>query len=245
MRRGRWLAAIAGALLVIVAAAAGFTLKERSSALSERSPGERPELLLLTSLPIVFPERFTLDAPAVPALAALQSRYELLPISLADRKSLDGHRLLLMAQPHAQPAEILVELDQWVREGGRVLLLADPALEWPSVRPPGDLLRPPAAFADTGLLGHWGLRLDSPDRRGPATRVVGGQIVDALSPGVLVATRPGCDVAAAGLVARCRVGQGSATIIADADFADVERRREPARSGNLAFLLAELARLER
>ena len=72
-----------------------------------------------------------------------------------------------MAQPQAQPAEALVELDAWVRRGGRVLLLADPALEWPSERPLGDLLRPPAAFADTGLLGHWGLTLTPPEARGP------------------------------------------------------------------------------
>ena len=47
-----------------------------------------------------------------------------------------------------------------------------------------------------------------------------------------------------GLVARCKIGRGEAIVIADADFLDVERRREPARSGNLDFLLAELARLE-
>ena len=49
-----------------------------------------------------------------------------------------------MAHPLAQPAEDLVALDDWVRGGGRVLLLADPMLEWPSKRPLGDPLRPPA-----------------------------------------------------------------------------------------------------
>lgn len=242
--RRRWLAAAAGALLVIAAAAAGFVLKEQSGALPERPAAQRPELLLLTSLPIVFPERFSLEGSKSPALAALRERYRPVPISTADARSLDGHRLLLMAQPHAQPAEILVELDQWVRRGGNVLLLADPALEWPSERPLGDLSRPPAAFADTGLLGHWGLRLDAPDEPGPATFTLDGRTAHALSPGSLAATGPGCRVRAGGFVARCRIGRGEAIVIADADFIDVERRREPARSGNLDFLLAELARLE-
>lgn len=243
-RRPRWLAAAAGALLVVAAAAAGLVLKEQSSALPQRSAGERPKLLLLTSLPIVFPETFTLEGSKSPALAALQQRYTVTPISTADAGSLDGHRLLLMAQPHAQPAETLVELDRWVRGGGKLLLLADPALEWPSELPLDDLSRPPAAFPDTGLLGHWGLRLEAPDELGPATFTIDGRTAHALSPGSLVATGPECGVRGEGFVARCRIGRGRAIIVADADFVDVERRRDPARSGNLEFLLAELARLE-
>ena len=241
----RWLAAGAGALLVIAAAAVGFVLKPEPDVLPERPAGERPELLLLTSLPIVFPEQFTLECGGSPALQALQSRYDVVPISTTDSRSLSGHRLLLMAQPHAQPAEMLVELDRWVRSGGRVLLLADPLLEWPSGLALGDLSRPPATFADTGLLTHWGLRLQAPHRRGPATFASGGRTVHASSTGSLVTTGPQCTVTARGIVARCRIGRGSVTVVADADFADVERSRESERSGNLRFLLAELARLER
>lgn len=237
----RWLAAAAGALLVVAAVAAGFVLKQTSGGLPAREPGERPTLMLLTSLPIVFPEEFTLDAEASPALEALRSRYDLVPVSTAGRASLQGRRLLLMAQPRAQPAEALIELDSWVRNGGRVLLLADPALEWPSERPLGDLLRPPLAYPDTGLLGHWGLRLDAPDRRGPDRREVDGWRVETISPGILVATGGSCRVAGEGLIARCRIGRGAATVIADADFLDA------ADSGgaNLDVLLRELARLER
>lgn len=231
-------------MIVLAAVALGMGLREQSGSMPVRPSVERAELLLLTSLPIVFSERFTLDAPQSPVLGALESRYRVRPISTADLKSLGGGKLLLMAQPQAQPANVLVELDRWVRSGGRVLLLADPLLEWPSDRPLGDLLRPPPGFADTGLLGHWGLRLDSPDTLGPATALVEGRAVHTLSPGTLVATSPGCSVEAKGLVARCSVGKGRATVVADADFADAERRREPARSGNLDFLLAELDRLE-
>ena len=123
-----------------------------------------------------------------------------------------------MAHPLAQTAENLVALDQWVRHGGRVLLLADPMLEWPSKRPLGDPLRPPPMFMDTGLLAHWGLRLDAPDERGPQLRKLGGCEVLTVSPGSLSGK---CDdQRATGLVADCRIGRGRATIVADADLLD-------------------------
>ena len=243
--RRRWVAAAAGALLMIGAVAAGVVLKERSASFPERAAGERPELLLLTGLPIVFAERFTIEGSGSPALAALQRRYEVVPISLADSSSLGGHSLLLMAQPQAQPAETLVELDSWVRGGGRLLLLADPALEWPSERPLGDLFRPPPAFPDTGLLGHWGLRLDAPDEPGPKALRVNGREIRASSPGRLVATGPNCAVGRHGLVARCRIGRGEATVIADADFIGVEHVEGANRDDNFSLLLGELGRLER
>ncbi len=137
-------------------------------------PSERPVLLLLTSLPLSFGEDFSLQEIGSPALRALETRYRVVPISVTDPSELRLGGLLLMAQPFAQPAEDLVALDQWVRRGGRVLLLADPILEWPSKRPLGDPLRPPAMFMDTGLLAHWGLRIDPPDERGPRKEELGG-----------------------------------------------------------------------
>ena len=59
-------------------------------------------------------------------LRVLETRYAVMPIATTDARSLKQARLLLMAHPLAQPAENLVDLDQWVRDGGRVLLLADP-----------------------------------------------------------------------------------------------------------------------
>jgi hypothetical protein len=149
--------------------------------------------------------------------------------------------LLLAAQPSAQPAEDLVALDQWVRRGGHLLLLADPMLEWHSQRPLGDPLRPAAAFADTGLLAHWGLRLDAPDRRGPVEMKIDGRRVLVASPGRLVG---GCPIEADGLVAHCRIGRGKITIIADADFLDERGAAGASAAGNLDWLTSELANLE-
>jgi hypothetical protein len=197
--------------------------------------------LLLTSLPLVFGEQFSIEQNGSPALKALESRYRVVPISVTDAAELSKGRLLLMAHPRAQPAEDLVALDQWVRGGGRVLLLADPLLEWPSERPLGDLLRPPPMFMDTGLLAHWGLKLDAPDERGLARRKLGGFEVVTDSPGRLSGR---CSVAGDGLVAHCTIGKGRATVIADADLLDVADLGRGA-SHNLDALLEELARLER
>jgi hypothetical protein len=123
-----------------------------------------------------------------------------------------------------------------------VLLLADPALEWPSDRPLGSLLRPPFAFADTGLLAHWGLRLRGPDRLGSAERDVDGRTVRTESPGSLAPTGDGCTVSNDGFIARCSIGKGRATVIADADFLNIPS--SAGESPNLDVLLIELGRLE-
>ena len=213
----------------------------RLDPLPPRPPQARPELLLVTSLPLVFPEGFSLRGSGSPALTRIAQRYQVKPIALADAASLDGARLLFMAHPRAQTAEALVDLDRWVRAGGRVLLLADPRLDWASERPLGDRLRPPPGFADTGLLAHWGLTLEAPLTRGVVTIALNGRTLTLTSPGRL--SSGACALAAEGTVARCKIGRGRATIIADADLLD------PVPSGkgigdNLDAVAAELARLE-
>ncbi len=197
--------------------------------------------MLLTTLPLVFGESFGLEDSGSPALKALETRYQVRPVAVTDAKTLAQAELLLMAHPLAQPAEALVDLDRWVRSGGRLLLLADPALDWHSELPLGDRLRPPPAFADTGLLRHWGLRLDAPDDRGPMMRRVGGREVLAVSPGSLEGR---CAITADRMVARCRIGRGEVTVVADADFLNVEDLDGPTDQ-NLNAMMVELAALER
>jgi hypothetical protein len=228
------------ALAVIVAAAIALIAATRHRELPARPPGQRPTLLLLTSLPLVFGEDFSLDQPPSPALKALQDRYRVVPISVTSPADLAKGRLLLMAHAPAQTPENLVALDQWVRGGGKVALLADPMLEWPSKHPLGDPLRPPPMFMDTGLLAHWGLRLAAPGARGPKRARIGDEEVLTVSPGQLWGS---CAVSADRIVAHCRVGQGQATVIADADFLDVGDLGDRA-ARNLNGLVAELAKLE-
>jgi hypothetical protein len=233
------------ALIVIVAIIALLAIAHVLAAraptpLPARPSKERPTLLLLTSLPLVFSEDFSIEQAGSPALTALNKRYKVVPISVTDPPELAKGRLLLMAHPLAQPAEDLVALDEWVRGGGRVLLLADPMLEWPSKRPLGDPLRPPPMFMDTGLLVHWGLRLAGPAKPGEVTGKLGGFDVLTVSPGQLSG---GCEINRDGLVAHCGIGKGHATVVADADLLDAGRLG-PAARPNLDGLLQELADLE-
>lgn len=234
--RARALLVIAGVVLGVAAVALAF----QRSGPRERPPAQRPVLLVLTSLPLVFGEDFSLDQQASPALDALRTRYRVVPISVSAPADLAKGRLLLMAQPLAQPAEDLVALDGWVRRGGRLLLLADPLLEWPSKRPLGDPLRPPPMFADTGLLAHWGLRLDAPDARGYAGAKLGAYRVMTASRGTLSGR---CEISSDRFVAHCPIGRGRATIVADADLLDVGDLGSAA-ADNLNGLLEELAKLE-
>ena len=185
----------------------------------------RPRIALLTSLPLLFGESFALDLPPNAAVERVMQRVELVPIAIADRASLAGFSTLLMAHPRAQPAAVLVDLDAWVRGGGKAVVLADPVLEWQSARLPGDPLRPPPDFADTGLLAHWGLRLG----------------VDEAGEGMLRATSRACRVSDRALVAHCRVGAGSVRVIADADFLMGVGDDAPRR---LSLLVAQLTARE-
>ena len=228
-------------LVIIVLALAGAALAFAASRREASGPpAQRPTLMLLTSLPLMFGEDFSLKGGGSPALRRLETRYQIAPISVSSTPELAKGRLLLMAQPLAQTPENLVELDDWVRRGGRVLLFADPLLEWPSKRALGDVLRPPPMFADTGLLAHWGLRLDAPDGRGTVERKLGGYDVVAVSPGTLAGR---CAISGDALVADCRIGKGRAIIVADADVLNVEALGGSA-SHNLDGLVEELAMLE-
>lgn len=218
-------------VLVVAGALLATALRQRSAAQTSK-----PEILLLTSLPLLFGQDFELRSQGSPALAALSQRFRVRPISTSSSQELAGGRLLLMAQSPAQSPDDLVALDDWVRSGGRLLLLADPMLEWPSSRPLGDPLRPPVMFTDTGLLAHWGLRLDAPDQRGPIQRILDGRQIITSSPGTLAGA---CRIGPEGFVADCRIGKGRAIVVADADF--LNTRAGSAELQSVTDLLAWLS----
>ena len=228
-------------LLICGAAALAFMPRGREADGTPRAEAQKPALMVLTTLPLLFPEEFTLEGGGSKALTALETRYRVVPIGTTDAASLNQGRMLLLAHPLAQPAEALVDLDRWVREGGRLLLLADPKLDWPSKRPLGDKLRPPPSFADTGLLKHWGLTLQAPAESGPKERELGSRQILTASPGTLSGS---CDIENGGFLARCTICKGQAVVVADADFLNVEQLDGPTES-NLEALIAELDRLER
>ena len=233
--------------LLAAIAVAGSAIALKPAPPVSATPEAKPTLLLLTSLPILFGEGFELDTEPSPVLARLERDYRVEPIAAAEPSGLAKGRVLLMAQPRAQPAEMLVALDQWVRRGGRLLLLADPKLDWPSEKPLSDLSRPPMSFADTGLLDHWGMTLTGPLALGPAAIDAGPYDVAVVSAGRLTSPPGRCVTAAAKLIARCRVGRGRVTVIADADFLNLggPHAIDGPTEHNLDLLGAELAALSR
>ena len=193
-----------------------------------------PPLALLTGLPLAFGEGFTLDAPTHPVMARLERQYRVELIDGPEQLGRIG--LLLAAQPRALTAERLVALDGWVRGGGRLLLLADPQLGWPTDLPLGDPQRPPYQYPDTGLLGHWGLRLDRPDLPlADGSLALAGRVVASRSPGTLHRTGGNCRIAPDRHVASCGLGKGRAIVVADADFLGSQGGPE-ALTGLLAVL---------
>lgn len=238
---GRWARTWGFGLALCALVASALALAGRNGSPDIAPREQRPPMMILTSLPLMFPDEFAIQGGGSKALTALETRYKVVPVATTDAASLKQGRLLLMAHPLAQTAENLVALDDWVRRGGRVLLLADPRLEWPSKRPLGDKLRPPPSFADTGLLKHWGLTLESPAEGGPVSRELGKKQVLAWSPGTLSGS---CRIGAAGFAAYCTIGRGQVTVVADADFLNVDQLDGPTEH-NLDALLAELATLER
>lgn len=221
-RWGRGVAALALAALLLVP---GVLRPYETAALAPDAPRRvvaRPDLTLITALPIVWGEGGAFDPASRPAAAyaALEREFRVRPIDHLDAGSLAPARLLLVAQPRALAPLELVALDNWVRRGGRALVLADPLLSWPSALAPGDVRRPPATSRLGPLLDHWGLELQPPERLGPAAVRIGGRegarrlVLDA--PGRFVARGPTCR--AAGWRAACALGSGRVELIADADL---------------------------
>jgi len=210
------------------------------AACQAESQAPKPDLALLTSLPIVFGESFGLEQRSSPLLATLEEGFTVLPVDGPEQLAPDG--LLLAVQPQAMTAERLVALDTWVRDGGRLVLLADPFLTFESSRPLGDRFRPPLRYPDTGLLAHWGLTLD-PQAGGdePAATDLGRGIDVSGRLGSLTRAGGHCTLSPTRAAARCRIGKGYATIVADADFAVSDEPKGEGREA-LVALLRELAR---
>jgi hypothetical protein len=188
---------------------------------------ERSPLLVMTGLPLflgeVGPEAVLNDGDQRAGIVrALVARRLLLPVDSLDTEALGRARRLLLIQPRLLSGTELVALDAWVREGGKVLIFADPALVWPSDLPVGDPRRAPPVTLLDPLLSHWGLVLDTDgdDARAAQSASIGGRRVRVVAGGRWRATTSGCAIADKGLVARCRIGRGRAILVADADLLD-------------------------
>lgn len=185
---------------------------------------EREDLLLFTSLPIYWSEGGVGDmlsgnAQTHWARTALETRYDLKPLDTLT--SLPESGVLLMAQPRALSGDENVALDNFVRGGGRVVLIVDPMLDVHSSYGFGDRRRPEAIAMLSPILGRWGLKLIHDGREAYAGQW-NGRTFPVEEGGLFELTDTGhesrCNLDGEGLVARCNVGTGKVMLLADATF---------------------------
>ena len=191
----------------------------------------KPVLLMMTTLPLQWSEGgveadLAQDAAPHPAYAHLRRQYAVQPIDDLRTLPQKPAQMLLLAQPRALHPSELVQLDDWVRAGGHVLIMADPALQWGSLYPLGDKRRPLFTSMLSPLFTHWGLELVLPmaDEKPMALRKIGPfnirtQTLGEWLPRANTGTTS-CNIFAQGLVADCRLGKGRAMLVADADMLD-------------------------
>jgi hypothetical protein len=204
---------------------------------------------LFTTLPIMWREsgdiaaELNAQAPAHWARGVLAERGTIAPLdTLAGPQGhapLRNIRRLVIAQPRIlSPAEN-VALDDWVRAGGHLLLLADPALTEESSYALGDPRRPQTVALLSPILTRWGieLRFDEAQAFGEGEGEVMGQAVPVNLPGHF-ATRgqDNCRLWGNGLVVTCAIGRGRVVALADAavlEAEDPDGRRARAFAGLL------------
>jgi hypothetical protein len=226
---------LAAALLALLAA--GCDRAPTAPAAGEGAT-PREKLGLMTSLPLYWPleagvEDIAAGRVAVPwQRAALEQAFVLEPLDslasipglTADAPATDplaGLTRLAVIQPRGLTPADNVALDQWVRGGGRLLLVLDPALTGEYDLPLGDPRRPADSALIPPVVARWGLAVRFDEAQDEA--VVEQALGDATLPLALAgevtitdASAAACTLLAEGAAAQCKVGKGAVTLIADA-----------------------------
>ncbi|MDZ4137309.1 MAG: hypothetical protein U1D66_00330 [Erythrobacter sp.] len=203
---------------------------------AEKSPQQT--IGLMTSLPLYWPEGAQLHELAAGNTAppwqrqAIEGRYAIVPLDTlspiaalppdaGEVDPLAGIARLAVIQPRGLSPADNVALDAWVRRGGRLLLVLDPALTGDYGAPLGDPRRPVDGALIPPVVARWGLAISFDEGQELAvttTTLAGVQLPLALA-GRIAITDPraaDCTRLAAGAAASCRVGEGRVTVIADA-----------------------------
>ena len=154
---------------------------------------------------------------------------------LPGRGPLNGLTRLVIVQPRPLSPQENVALDDWVRGGGRLLLLADPALTEDSAFAIGDPRRPQAVALLSPILGRWGLDLlfDDAQQLGEEQReVLGAGVPVNLAGHFATRGQANCRLWDGGLAVTCKIGRGRVVAVADAA---VLEREDPAGTRPRAF----------
>lgn len=207
---------------------------------------------LFTSLPIYWGENDDIgaiiggEAETDWVRAVIEQRFAITPLDALEADTLDQSTRLIMAQPRPLAPSENVALDKWVRDGGRLLVFADPMLTRHSEYALGDKRRQQDVVVLSPILTRWGLELFFDEEQAVGERWVkayDGEFPVNL-PGQFRLREAGgegtCIISETGLLAQCEVGKGRVTLLADAALLDWEGEGDvPAkRTGSLGSLIA-------
>ncbi len=204
-------------MLAALGALLGWSLRPGTAA--------RPEPVgLFTSLPLIWGEgedpQQLLASGQSPhrAKQALAAIGPIRPLDTLDGLQ-PGLKRLVIAQPRPLSPTENVALDNWLRRGGQLLLLADPMLTEPSVFPLGDPRRPQDIVLLSPILTRWKLELTFDEQQPAGVRLVAadGLTIPVNLAGTWRSVGATCRIAGAGVLAICQVGQGRLVALADAE----------------------------
>lgn len=227
---------LVGALALLVLGACDAA--PATTTTSATSPQERAALGLMTSLPLYWPEGASLADIAVGSAVppwqrrAIETRFVLVPLDTLspvpalspdapDTDPLAGLTRLAVIQPRGLAPADNVALDQWVRGGGRLLLVLDPMLTGEYEAPLGDPRRPVDSALVPPVVARWGMAVSFDAAQEPAVTQapLGEGTLPLALAGRIAITAPAagqCRLLAEGAAARCDVGKGQVTLVADA-----------------------------
>ena len=192
---------------------------------------------LMTSLPLYWPEGAALGEIAsgereLPwQRRLLESRYDLVPLdTLSPIPALDPEAneidpigdldRLAVIQPRGLSPADNVALDDWVRAGGRLLLVLDPAMTAHSEYALGDPRRPVDAALIPPVVARWGLEVRFDEAQPPVRSARLGEVELPLELSGEVREIAGSDTQCRfgdqSAYAVCTVGKGRVTLLADA-----------------------------
>lgn len=239
-RRNRLIAA----LFVAIALAVGAYVLLANGSLNEQDEqwADRQPMGLMTSLPIYWGEGADMatiasgDAPHPWMRGVIERHYVIKPLDAldagidpsADVPSVDplaGIGLLAIIQPRSISPGDNAALDDWVRQGGKLLLVLDPMLSGRYDYSLGDPRHPTVSALIPPVLARWGLMMQYDDSQSFDVRMVdavGDEIPTVMAGELLPFGKDGdegradCTIKPGGVVAVCTVGKGRATIVADA-----------------------------
>lgn len=189
---------------------------------------EKPQVGLFASLPIYWGEggpSAILDGTERKdwVRALIEKRFAIAPLDTLEAETVDGVTRIIMAQPRPLAPSENVALDNWVRQGGRLLIFADPLLTRHSEFALGDKRRPQDVVLISPILSRWGLELRFDEDQPGGVREVSAFDRDYpvnLAGHFELIGNAGCTLSETGLLARCDIGEGHVMLMADAAILD-------------------------